>query len=258
MPQFKSREVAVAVDMAGCPNRCRHCWLGHLCGPIILGRVGGPPEAEAVGLKKQSPTGWPAPLRGLGALSAAALAPRDKRRPLAPGFIGQHRLGNPPNRPVPVETLRRVVEQFRRWVRPGERRPFIEKLSAHTWYREPDYAANYRELWGLEKERGTRAGGLLPGGSSITNKTQPGECPPHRGGLPPWGDRLPIVSAHQGFVRRCKAPGLVTGGASDTPAPAKPRLGPEGGRRFLGTGVCGGHTPHVRRRRNTSAAPHKS
>ena len=27
MPQFESRETWVALDMAGCPNRCRHCWL---------------------------------------------------------------------------------------------------------------------------------------------------------------------------------------------------------------------------------------
>ena len=24
-----SPQIAVALDMAGCPNRCRHCWLGH-------------------------------------------------------------------------------------------------------------------------------------------------------------------------------------------------------------------------------------
>ena len=29
MPALTSRSAAVAVDMAGCPNRCRHCWLGN-------------------------------------------------------------------------------------------------------------------------------------------------------------------------------------------------------------------------------------
>jgi len=29
VPRLDSREAAVALDMAGCPNRCRHCWLGN-------------------------------------------------------------------------------------------------------------------------------------------------------------------------------------------------------------------------------------
>ena len=39
------RHVGVAVDLAGCPNRCRHCYLGH--GPngrlpaSVLRRVSG-------------------------------------------------------------------------------------------------------------------------------------------------------------------------------------------------------------------------
>lgn len=86
MPPFRSHKLGVAVDMAGCPNRCRHCWLG-----------------------------------------------------------------NPPNRRVSEETLRRVVDQFRGWVRPGEREPFAAPLVVQTWYREPDYAPNYRELWALEQ-----------------------------------------------------------------------------------------------------------
>ena len=87
MPTFKSRRIAVTVDMAGCPNRCRHCWLG-----------------------------------------------------------------NPPNRRVTEETLRRVVTLFREWVRPGEARPFVESMCVMTWYREPDFAANYRHLWDVEQE----------------------------------------------------------------------------------------------------------
>ena len=29
MPAIQSREMGVALDMHGCPNRCRHCWLGN-------------------------------------------------------------------------------------------------------------------------------------------------------------------------------------------------------------------------------------
>jgi len=29
VPEIKSRDIAIALDMYGCPNRCRHCWLGH-------------------------------------------------------------------------------------------------------------------------------------------------------------------------------------------------------------------------------------
>jgi hypothetical protein len=80
-------DMAVIMDMAGCPNRCRHCWLGH-----------------------------------------------------------------PPNRRVSEDRLRWVVKQFRDWIRPGEKRPFAKPLTVMTWYREPDYAPHYRELWELEKE----------------------------------------------------------------------------------------------------------
>ncbi|MBL7199602.1 MAG: radical SAM protein [Anaerolineae bacterium] len=87
MPSFRSRTFAVMLDMAGCPNRCRHCWLGV-----------------------------------------------------------------PPNRRVSEDTLRQVVRQYREWVRPGESRPFAGAIGVYTWYREPDYAPNYKELWELEKE----------------------------------------------------------------------------------------------------------
>jgi hypothetical protein len=45
-----------------------------------------------------------------------------------------------------------VVKQFHDWIHPGENRPFAKPLTAMTWYREPDYAPNYRELWELEQE----------------------------------------------------------------------------------------------------------
>jgi len=82
-----SPQIAVALDMAGCPNRCRHCWLGHT-----------------------------------------------------------------PNKRIPEETLREVVRAFREWKRPGTSKPFFERLSVATWYREPDFAPNYRRLWELERE----------------------------------------------------------------------------------------------------------
>lgn len=87
MPDITPRQAAVVMDMHGCPNRCRHCWLGH------------------------------------------------------------H-----PNRKAPIEDLKWVVDQFREWSRPGESKPFFEKLGVMTWFREPDYAHNHRELWQLEKD----------------------------------------------------------------------------------------------------------
>lgn len=87
MPGFRSHKLTVTVDMAGCPNRCRHCWLG-----------------------------------------------------------------NAPSRRVSEDTLRWVAGEFRRWVRQGEREPFARPFTVMTWYREPDFAADYRRLWELEKE----------------------------------------------------------------------------------------------------------
>jgi hypothetical protein len=29
MPEFRDKEVSIAFDLCGCPNRCRHCWLGR-------------------------------------------------------------------------------------------------------------------------------------------------------------------------------------------------------------------------------------
>ena len=79
--------------MAGCPNRCRHCWLGAL-----------------------------------------------------------------PNRRKSEDDLRRIVQAFRDWVRPGETSPFFHEVEALTWFREPDYATargsyrDYRRLYELERE----------------------------------------------------------------------------------------------------------
>jgi len=45
-----------------------------------------------------------------------------------------------------------VVQQFKEWVYPEEQEPFFNPVSMITWYREPDFAPNYRELYELEKE----------------------------------------------------------------------------------------------------------
>jgi len=87
MPPFRSREFAVCLDMAGCPNRCRHCYLG-----ILL------------------------------------------------------------NKRLSEEALSEVARLFGAWRYPGETRPFPERLIVHSWFREPDFAPNYRELWALEQE----------------------------------------------------------------------------------------------------------
>jgi len=85
------REIAVAVDLAGCPNRCRHCWLG---------------------------TG--------------------------------------PNRRLGTDVLRRVAAAFREWRKPGEAAPYFARVSAASWYREPDFSDDYRQLHELERELGGR------------------------------------------------------------------------------------------------------
>ncbi|MBN2076314.1 MAG: radical SAM protein [Dehalococcoidales bacterium] len=81
-------KTAVIMDMYGCPNRCRHCWLRH-----------------------------------------------DR------------------NADTPVEEFTWLAEQFKNYERDGK--PFFEELTFNTWYREPDYADSYKELWELEKELST-------------------------------------------------------------------------------------------------------
>jgi hypothetical protein len=85
-------KAVVAMDMYGCPNRCRHCWLRH-----------------------------------------------DK------------------NANTPVEDFIWLAGQFKEYERDG--RTFFEELIFNTWYREPDYPDNYRELWELENRLST---GNLP------------------------------------------------------------------------------------------------
>ncbi len=35
MPEIDRNQIGVAFDMQGCPNRCRHCWLGPANGPTL-------------------------------------------------------------------------------------------------------------------------------------------------------------------------------------------------------------------------------
>lgn len=72
---MKFKKITVCLDMRGCPNRCKHCWLG-----------------------------------------------------------------NTPNGCLTEKDLRDVAESFR---------PYAEKLEVYDWYREPDFAENYKEMWAL-------------------------------------------------------------------------------------------------------------
>lgn len=85
MPTIDETEIGVAFDMHGCPNRCRHCYLG-------------------------------------------------------PGST--HTLSE--------EDARWGVSQFRDYMARGV--TSIRKLSVATWFREPDYGDNYRQLYELESE----------------------------------------------------------------------------------------------------------
>ena len=87
MPDFWSDELGIAVDMRGCPNRCRHCYLGAADGGTLA-------EAD----------------------------------------------------------LRWTVARFREFVASNRNRTPVRKLTVASWFREPDYADNYRDLHELEKE----------------------------------------------------------------------------------------------------------
>lgn len=83
--QKKIANLNVMMDMAGCPNRCRHCWLGS------------------------------------------------------------HKNGN-----MTVDEFRCIADQFKNWR--DENGEGIGELGLFSWWREPDYLDNYRELWKLEQE----------------------------------------------------------------------------------------------------------
>lgn len=77
--------LGVMVDMAGCPNRCRHCWLGS------------------------------------------------------------HRNGN-----ISIEEFKSIAGQFKNWR--DENGRGIAEFGFFSWWREPDYRDDYRQLWDLEQQ----------------------------------------------------------------------------------------------------------
>lgn len=97
MPSLPSRSIDVALDMFGCPSRCRHCWAGVT-----------------------------------------------------------------PNARLAMNDLREVHERFRSYTRRGEREPFFRRVRVLSWYREPDFPPNYRDLYALERE--------LNGGESVRHE----------------------------------------------------------------------------------------
>lgn len=74
----KLKKLVVCVDMAGCPNRCKHCWISVT-----------------------------------------------------------------PNRIIPVKELVNMAKAFR---------THTNSLEIISWYREPDFRADYKELWELENK----------------------------------------------------------------------------------------------------------
>jgi len=82
-----TRSVGVAVDLAGCPNRCRHCYLGSAAG--------------------------------------ARLDP---------------------------SALRWIAELFSGLKTPGQSVPYFDRIDVASWFREPDYSDDYKELYELEAE----------------------------------------------------------------------------------------------------------
>ena len=87
MPPIDRDDVTVALDMYGCPNRCRHCWLGCEANPSL---------------------GWC--------------------------------------------DLRWVAKAFRGHRDLDAHDPYFRRLKVMSWFREPDYADDYRELNRLEAE----------------------------------------------------------------------------------------------------------
>ena len=85
MSKFNRSYLGVMADMAGCPNRCRHCWLGT------------------------------------------------------------HRNGH-----MSIDDFRDIAAAFKGWR--DESGNGIEELSFFSWWREPDFRDDYRELWRLEQE----------------------------------------------------------------------------------------------------------
>lgn len=85
MPGIASKNIGIAFDMNGCPNRCRHCYLGCASGSKVS-----------------------------------------------------------------IDRAKLIVKNFKDYI--IENKPFIENIAVSTWFREPDYSDNYKELYKLEEE----------------------------------------------------------------------------------------------------------
>lgn len=59
-------------------------------------------------------------------------------------------LGHARNAKIPAEDLVWAVGQFKNYRRDGK--TLFDELIVNTWYREPDYADDYTDLWELEKQ----------------------------------------------------------------------------------------------------------
>jgi len=90
MPKLNTRDLFIAFDMGGCPNRCKHCWLGHT-----------------------------------------------------------------PNKKMALDDIKEITEIFKNYRLDGQK--YFDQTTMTTWYREPDYLDNYKELWALEKELSDKA-----------------------------------------------------------------------------------------------------
>ncbi len=76
--EVKFKKLSLCLDMYGCPNRCRHCWLGHS-----------------------------------------------------------------PNGHMTADDLTEIAAKFK---------PYAREFEIDSWYREPDFKDNYKELWELRKQ----------------------------------------------------------------------------------------------------------
>ncbi|MDD4593077.1 MAG: radical SAM protein [Parabacteroides sp.] len=85
MSHFDMSYLGVMVDIAGCPNHCRHCWLGA------------------------------------------------------------HKNGH-----MSIDEFKYIAAQFKHWRDEDDRG--IAEMGFFSWWREPDYRDDYRELWQLEQE----------------------------------------------------------------------------------------------------------
>lgn len=132
--------LGIMVDLAGCPNRCRHCWLG------------------------------------------------------------EHRNGC-----MGAQEFIKIAIQFKRACEAVENG--CRELSFFSWWREPDFHRDYRELWRLEQELSS------PGAHSGLSCCQPGvllatSAMPHgRRLFQPKPARLPFSAWSKAPIGGCAGEG---------------------------------------------------